>query len=121
MKKSPRDSFDYCLDSVIEAVKWNDNSVVTIASNVLGTEPVGRVKRRVKGKGETMVQQPNIVKRYNQGMGGVDLMDRALSEFRPCIHGKKWYWPLLVNALNISVVYTYRFYSILKKKIVPHK
>ena len=97
MKKTPRDSFDYCLDSVIEAVKLNDN------------------------KGETMVQQPNIVKRYNQGMGGVDLMDRALSEFRPCIHGKKWYWPLLVNALNISVVYTYRFYCILKKKFVPHK
>ena len=121
MKKTPRGSFDYCSDSVIEAVKWNDNSVVTIASNVLGTEPVGRVKRRVKGKGETMVQQPNIVKRYNQGMGGVDLMDRALSEFRPCIHGKKWYWPLLVNALNISVVYTYRFYCILKKKFVPHK
>ena len=113
MKKTPRGTYDFCSDKVIEAVRWNDNSVVTIASNVLGTEPVGRTLRRVKSKGQTWVQLPNIVKRYNEGMGGVDLMDRALSEFRPCIHSKKWYWPLVVNALNISVVYTWCFYSIL--------
>ena len=121
MKKTPRGTYDFCSDKVIEAVRWNDNSVVTIASNVLGTEPVGRTLRRVKSKGQTWVQLPNIVKRYNEGMGGVDLMDRALSEFRPCIHSKKWYWPLVVNALNISVVYTWRFYSLLKNESVPHK
>ena len=48
-------------------------------------------------------------------------MDRAWSEFRPCIHSKKWCRPFFVNALYISVVYTWRLYSILKKKFVPHK
>jgi len=39
------------------------------------------------------------------GMGGVDLMDKALSDFRPVIHGKKLYWPLVKNTLNIGFVY----------------
>ena len=47
-------------------------------------------------------------------MGGVDLMDRALSDYRPCIKGKKWYWSLLVNALNISVVFTWRLHSLIQ-------
>ena len=54
-------------------------------------------------------------------MGGVDLMDRALSEFRPCIHGRKWYWQLLVNALNISVVFTWRLYLLIHSKCIPQK
>ena len=35
---------------------------------------------------------------------GVVLMDRALSDFLPWIHGKKLFWPLLVNTLNIAVI-----------------
>ena len=61
------------------------NSVVTVCSNIQGVEPLGRTKRRMKEKGEIFVAQPNEVKEYNVGMGGVDLMDRALFDFRPCI------------------------------------
>ena len=35
------------------------------------------------------MKQPFIVKAYNNPMGGVDLLDRALSDFRPRIMGKK--------------------------------
>ena len=59
-----------------------------------------------------MVSQPNVVACYNKGMGGVDLMDRALADYRPSIRGKKWYWSLLVNALNIAVVYSWRVYKL---------
>ena len=55
-------------------------------------------------------------------MGGVNLMDRALSDYRPCIKGKKWYWTLLVNALNISVVFTWRMHSLINpEKKLPQK
>ena len=64
--------------------------------------------------------QPFVVKAYN-GMGGVDLVDRALSDFRPKIIGKKWYCTLLVNALNISVVYTWRLYELLHDEKIPQK
>jgi len=41
----------------------------------------------------------------------VDLMDRLLCSYRLRILGKKWYWPLFLNALNISVVAGWRIHT----------
>ena len=121
MKKTERGTFDYRSSKNIEIVRWNDNSVVTIGSNALGVNPVGQVRRWLKGKGKTNVEQPAVVGAYNRGMGGVDLMDRALSDFRPAIHGKKWYWPLVVNALNIAFVYSWRLHGIVTTELIRQK
>ena len=37
-------------------------------------------------------------------MGRVDVMDRLLGSYRPMIRGKKRYWLLIINAINVSVV-----------------
>ena len=121
MKKKERGTFDYRSQGSLEVVCWNDNAVVTLISNTIGVNPLGKVKRRVKGRGEVSVNQPFVVKAYNNGMGGVDLFDRALSDYRPSIMGKKWYWTLFVNALNISVVFTWRLYELLHDEKVPQK
>ena len=39
-------------------------------------------------------------------------MDRALSDYRPSIHGEKRHCPLVVNALNVALVYCWRLYRI---------
>jgi hypothetical protein len=44
-----------------------------------------------------------IILLYNAFMGGVDCMDKLLSTYRPSIVGKKWYFPLIVHMLNVSV------------------
>ena len=62
------------------------------------------VRRHVKGQPVNNVQQPDLIHAYNQGMGGVDLMDRMVASYRPSIRGKKWHWPLFTNALNVTVV-----------------
>lgn len=49
----------------------------------------GKVKRRGKRKGEVSVNQPFVVKGYNNGIGSVDLFDRVLSDYRLFIMGKK--------------------------------
>ena len=112
MKKSERGSYDYRSDGDVEIERWNDNAVVTLCSNAAGVEPVLQVKRRVKNKGSVLVPQPHVVACYNKGMGGVDLLDRALADYRPTILGKKWYWTLLVNAINIAVVFSWRIYQL---------
>ena len=33
MKKSERGTFDFCSDGIVYFCKWNDNSIVNIASN----------------------------------------------------------------------------------------
>ena len=50
-------------------------------------------KSRGKGKTKQKIQQSAIITAYNRGMGGVDLLDRALSDLRPVIRGKMWYCP----------------------------
>ena len=52
-------------------------------------------------------------------MGGVDLLDRALSDLRPVIFRKIWYWPLVINAINIEFVYSWRLYRIFSGETIP--
>ena len=84
--------------------KWNDNVVVTVASNCQTHTPVNAMRRCVRAQLVNNVQQPHLIHAYNQGMGGVDLMDRMLAPYRPSIGGKKWYCTLYTNALFVTVV-----------------
>ena len=40
------------------------------------------------------VPRPFLIGQYNQHMGGVDLMDEAINNYRIGVRGKKWYWPI---------------------------
>ena len=39
----------------------------------------------------------------------------------PQVQGKKWYWPLCINALNLLFVYNWRIYEIANDKKVEQK
>ena len=120
MKKADRGTFDYRCDGDVYICKWNDNNIVHVASNHQTHEPVHDVRRRVKGAPNTQVKQPDLIRQYNVGMGGVDLMDRLLSTYRPSIRGKKWYWPLFTNYLNLTVVAAWRMYCLINDVEICH-
>jgi hypothetical protein len=109
LRKRGRGAYDYRCDGVVFVVKWYDSSIVSLASNWQNHLPEQRAKRRV-GKEIQQVPQPNLIADYNRGMGGVDLLDRLLSQYRPLIRSKKWWWPLFSNTINITVVAAWRFY-----------
>ena len=71
MKRKERGSYEYRSDGKTEIVRWNDNSIVTLRSNAYSVEPVGTIKRWVKGIGKSNVIQPAVIAAYYQGMGGV--------------------------------------------------
>lgn len=119
-KKKTKGDFDHRCDGTVFVVKWYDNAVVSVASNCLTHEPLQTATRRVKGNANVNVKQPYIVRKYNEGMGGVDVMDRLLSSYRPMIRGKKWWWPLFVNILNLSVVAAWRAYCNLHHDGMDH-
>ena len=52
-------------------------------------------------------------------MGGVDLLDCTLSELIPVIRGKKWYWPLIINTLDIASAYSRQIVGILIRGAHP--
>lgn len=119
-RKQTRGNFEYCCNGKVYIAKWNDNAVVNVASNCYTHEPVLSVSRRVKGSSQVTVSQPHLVRRYNEGMGGVDLMDRLLAGYRPTVRGKKWWWPLFLNVVNVSVVAAWRLHCTFATQKMDH-
>ncbi|XP_063847733.1 piggyBac transposable element-derived protein 3-like [Scylla paramamosain] len=101
-KKTKRGTYEYFSDGNILAVKWNDNRPVTVVTNYDKIDPVVYVERwSVTERKKIRVQQPNMIQSYNKFMGGVDLMDRFVAQYRPSIRSKKWYFPILFQMFNM--------------------
>ena len=110
MRKKDRGYYDSVCDGHVCNVKWMDNSTVCIASNSLTHKPTHVVRRYVKPNPNQSVLQPHLIHQYNAGMGSVDVLDHLLSSYRPMLRGKKWWWPLFLNAINLSVVAAWKVY-----------
>ena len=120
IKTSTWGEFDYYIDGKVYFFRWNDNSIVNIGGNFSTHLSVDQAKRRVKNNPDGKINQANLIKKYNQGIGGVDVMDCLLGFYRPVIRGKKWYWPLIINAINVSVIAALRVHCAVKSKPLTH-
>ena len=74
-----------------------------------------------KGYRKGNVNQSAVTAAYKQGMRGVDLLNHAWSALRPVIQGKKWYWLLVIQVLNIIFVYSWRVFRIISEEPLPQK
>lgn len=118
MKKKERGSLDYTFNRNKEILmaRWNDNSVVTVASNHEPIEPMHNVKRWDRTiKKMATIEMPQILKAYNYRMGGVDLFDNAMNNYRIRVRGKKWYWPLITNTFDAAMVNAWKLHCCLAK------
>ena len=106
LNKKERGAYDFSFDRINEvlAVKWHDNAVVTLVSNFQSVQPLLTTKRFCRSERKTVtVSQPNLVASYNSHMGGVDLLDNFVAKYRVAVKGKKWWWPLFVNFIDVSL------------------
>ena len=111
MKKTPRGTHDSKCDGVVGVVKWHDNQCVTVATNYDSVDTVGKVKRwSVAKKAAIEVPQPTVVNSYNCHMGGVDMLDAFMANYRPTFRSKKWWWPLFLNGVNMLVVAAWKLH-----------
>lgn len=113
MKKSERGSYQYKSSRAEEIVvcKWHDNSVVTVASNAAKVMPTNKIKRfSQKEKKHVKVNQPAIIKTYNENMGGVDRSDQNIGLYRTSIRGKKWYFSLISHCLDMALHNAWQLY-----------
>lgn len=117
--KKERGTYDSAHDenSGISLVRWNDNSVVTTISNHYNELPISTAKRyNRKEKKDMNINQPNIIRVYNKYMGGVDLHDNGVANYRITVRGKKWWWPLFTNAVDSMVVNSWKIYNTVNKQ-----
>ena len=115
MEKKKRATYETSFDAKNEIllVRWYDNSVCTMATNYDTVAPLQKVRRWCKTKKEkTDMEQPNVFRSYNQGMGGVDSNDQSVNNYRIAIRGKKWYWALITHMLNVALVNAWRLHQL---------
>ena len=104
--KEDRGSYGYRYGSAnkLIVVRWNDNSVVTLASNCQPVNPVGTTKRYSRKEKKIVdVPEPSLVRYYNKNMGGVDRMDQNISYYRIAVRSKKWWLPFFMFMPDAAV------------------
>lgn len=114
MSKQKRGSYVCAFDPNLEVlvVQWNDNSVVTVMTNACTVLPLVQAKRfNRKEHKEEAVPQPNVISEYKY-MGGVDLHDNGIANYRIKIRGKKWWWPLFINMIDSAIVNSWKIFKI---------
>lgn len=109
---------DYMFDETnkILVTRWQDNAEVTIVTNHVPLEPLAMARRYdQKEKKKISIPMPNVMAHYNKYMGGVDLHDNGVANYRVAIKGKKWWWPLWVNAINSTIVNAWKVHIMVCK------
>ena len=104
--KEPRGTFHHRKEGTdnILVLSWNDNNVVTVASNEAPALPTGEVKRWSKAEKKMVnISRPNVIKVYNETMGGVDRSDQNIAAYRISMRQRKWYWPLVADSLDGAI------------------
>lgn len=99
-------------NSNIGLVKWYDNKAVLLGSNFITSGVPDEVKRYdKKEKAYIIINRPEIVKKYNQSMGGVDKHDQLVSFFRTFIKSKKWTMRMVTHAFDMATVNSWLEYK----------
>lgn len=82
-------------------MKWFDSKPVVLCSSVHGSNPTDVCKRWSKiEKAYVNVVRPNVIKKYNAAMGGVDLLDRMISYYRINARTRKWTVRLIFHLID---------------------
>ncbi|XP_072392146.1 uncharacterized protein [Diabrotica undecimpunctata] len=102
--KLPRGSVDEVVNKEknVVLVKWLDTKTVKLASNYVSAGNLDIVRRWDK-KGSCYVNRPEIVKDYNYGISGVDLMDQMINYYRIFIRSRKWTLRVIMHMIDFAL------------------
>ena len=121
IQKEGRGAFDSRVsrDGSVTLVRWNDNSVVTVASTFVGVGEIGQVKRWSGSvKDFVDVQRPEAIKVYNEYMGGVDLMDFLISLYPVDYRTKRWPTRVIMHLFDMAIVNSWLEYR--EREVLKH-
>ena len=101
-------------------VAWRDSKAVYLASNKHTGDINHKCKRfdRVK-RASVQIPIPDMIKAYNESMGGVDLLDAMVAVYRVLYRIKKWWFCFYAWSLSVSAVNAWRLRMCVKEKKEP--
>ncbi|XP_045456191.1 piggyBac transposable element-derived protein 3-like [Melitaea cinxia] len=106
-KKEQRGSTEVKIreDGKLAVTMWLDNKPVLMMSSCFSNDKVDECERwSKKDKRYEKVRRREVIKIYNQNMGGVDLMDRMLSVCPSRNRTKKWTIRVISHLFDLCVV-----------------
>lgn len=119
IKKFPRGFTEQTVrtDGKINIVQWFDKKPILIASTGLGEQPKDTCKRWSKKDSKYLqVPRPNIIKCYNEYMGGIDLIDRMISYYRMSARTNKWTVKTILHLIDLAIANSWILYREDRKK-----
>ncbi|KAK4312806.1 hypothetical protein Pmani_015818 [Petrolisthes manimaculis] len=110
-KELKRGQFDYrSTPNGITVYKWKDSKAVHMASNYHGNVTT-TVKRREKDGSRSVVPCPQVIKDYNENMGGVDKHDMLRQLYGMNRKSMKWWHRIFFGLLDMSIVNAFVVYK----------
>ena len=89
------------------------NNAVKVSSNFLSAEPSATaIRYNRKQRKHVQIKRPKVIKQYNKYMGGGDLADYMVANYRIDIRGKKWWWPIFSNYFDVSIVNAWKLWPV---------
>ena len=114
VQKLERGSSYQVFSSEVCVIGWHDSKGVHMASNeyLNHQEDYTTIRRYDRAKRANLqVPYPPMVRAYNQGMGGVDLLDRLVSYYCCQIRKRKWWWCVWAWAHNLQLVSAWKLFK----------
>ena len=104
-------------DVEVSCVAWLDNKQVMLMSSFAGRIPLSDISRYDrKMKQTTQISCPNVVKIYNQHMGGVDLLDSHMGRHRNKMRSKKWYMRIFYHMMDVTIINAWLLFKAVHNK-----
>ena len=122
VKKIGRGSYRLATNSKynLSCYAWNDKNPVHVLSSADGTE-VDTTKRRIKSS-KVQVLCPSAIKRYNQGMQGVDQFNKLLTLYPlASLKFDKYYKKIAMVLLDFALTNAYLHYKIANEETMDKK
>ena len=119
-------SHEYISTDGIVLTQWIDRKPVNMASNYVGKGREDTCERWVKKeivpestpaqkamceKELKSFSRPEIVRNYNQSMGGVDRLDQLISLYRTFIQSRKWTLRMMTHAFDLALALAWLEYN----------
>ena len=115
-RKMRRGDHDYMYSDKVGCCKWFDRrSVLMLFSNIEGMSTTSTILCRQKGSAsKILVPCPDVIKMYNQGIGGVDLIDQRTAAYHLDRKSRvRFYLRIFFDLMDIACANSFVVYNML--------
>lgn len=111
-KNMARGEFQFAVKNRTAAVKWMDRKPVCFLSSVHSPRRGSTVFRRQRNGQRMEVGCPEVVKIYNETMGGVDKFDQLRECYAVGRRSVKWWHRIFYYSIDFTIVNSYAMWKV---------